>query len=343
VEIRFANEVVSVFTISPRTLERTKYWRDIESIAALSQSAGCTGVLLFTGNDTFVEPWIAAQAVIEATTSLSPLVAVNPAYMHPFSVAKMVSSLAYVHQRRVHLNLVTGTALSHLRALGDDESLSKDDRYDRMIEYVKIIDALLSPTRTANFTGRFYRVENLQLPPGIDPELMPSYYAAGESEGARRLRDATGAIGMEMLRPELGNGVYGKGIHFGIVTRSEQTEAWRVARELFPEDRLGQRIQERSMGNTDAEWKRRMFVAAQAPDPLVTGYWLEPFKNFKADCPYYVGDRQSVASLIESLVRAGIRTFILDIPNSATEFDEVRAAFASAESRLQQHPPQATS
>jgi len=37
-----------------------------------------------------------------------PLVAVQPVYMHPYSVAKMVSTLAFLHQRRVFLNMVAG-------------------------------------------------------------------------------------------------------------------------------------------------------------------------------------------------------------------------------------------
>ena len=46
--------------------------------------------------------------MIEATERLRPLIAVQPVYMHPYSVAKMITSLAYLHGRAVDLNIVGG-------------------------------------------------------------------------------------------------------------------------------------------------------------------------------------------------------------------------------------------
>lgn len=151
-----------------------------------SDQYNCTGMLLFTGNDTYVDPWVVAQTVIARTKDLSPLIAVNPLYMHPFTAAKLVSSFAYVWRRKVFLNMVTGTALSHMQALNDH--VSHDDRYARLAEYVAIIRALLASTAPVTFHGHFYRCENLQLPPGIPAELQPEYLIAGSSDAALRLR-----------------------------------------------------------------------------------------------------------------------------------------------------------
>ena len=46
------------------------------------------------------------------TERLSPLIAVNPISMHPFTAAKCISSLANLYSRKVFLNMVAGTALS---------------------------------------------------------------------------------------------------------------------------------------------------------------------------------------------------------------------------------------
>ena len=43
--------------------------------------------------------------IIGATGTLCPLVAIQPLAMHPYSVAKMVTSLAFLHGRRVYLNI----------------------------------------------------------------------------------------------------------------------------------------------------------------------------------------------------------------------------------------------
>jgi len=46
--------------------------------------------LIYTDNG-LVDPWLIAQAMITHTERLCPLVAVQPVYMHPYAVAKMVA------------------------------------------------------------------------------------------------------------------------------------------------------------------------------------------------------------------------------------------------------------
>ena len=99
-EFTFNEERVTAFTISPRTMNVADYWHNIERCIAWSSSYGATGILLFEGNDTFVSVWVAGQAAFEHSKTLSPLVAVNPIYMHPFSVAKLVNSYAQTTDAR---------------------------------------------------------------------------------------------------------------------------------------------------------------------------------------------------------------------------------------------------
>ena len=88
-------------------------------VARFSDRNGFAGILLFSGNDMFVEPWSMAQHILAHTEQGSPLIAVNPIYMHPFTVAKFVSSFALLYHRKVYLNMITGTATSDLRGLGE--------------------------------------------------------------------------------------------------------------------------------------------------------------------------------------------------------------------------------
>jgi alkanesulfonate monooxygenase len=332
-EIRLRNRVVRSFTISPRTLDERLYWENIRTVAQLSQRYSCTGILIFTGNDTFVEPWLVAHSVILESEHLSPLVAVNPMYLHPFTAAKMVSSFAYLYKRKIYLNMVTGTALSHSQALNDQ--LSHDERYERLAEYIQIIQGLTSGTRAVNFDGRFYKVASLTLQPKVPENLTPEFLIAGQSEAAQRVVETTGSIGMQMLQPklelELGKA---RGIHLGIITRRDRSAAWDAAQALFPEDRRGQKALDISMSNTDSVWKRRMRLAAEEPDVSASGYWLAPFRNFRADCPYFVGSHQEVADLLVRLIRKGIEVFILDIPAQEIEFQNINTAFEIAERAL---------
>ena len=331
--IQLADDAVEVFAISPRTTAQTLYWKDIQTVTRLSQQSDCTGVLIFTGNDVYVEPWIVAHYVITETETLVPLVAVNPVYMHPFSAAKMISSFAYLYKRRVYLNLVTGTALSYLEALGD--RLSHDDRYERLREYVQIISRLLGDDGLTSFDGRFYQASNLVLLPKVPKSLFPGFLVAGQSEAAQEICRSIGGVGMQMLQPGLDHAINDQtGIHFGIVTREKEERAWAAAKRLYHEDEAGREVLDYSMSNTDSVWKRDLKRTADDEAKLPANYWLTPFRNLKADCPYVVGDYEYVVNLLVSLIEKGIRVFVLEIPPLEEEFQHINTAFGMAARRL---------
>lgn len=324
---------VRVFTISPRTGDPQKYWENIVNLADWSEQYGCTGLLLFTGNDTFIDPWVAAHGMLARTRTLAPLVAVNPIYMHPFTAAKMIMSLSRMYGRKVYLNLVTGTATSYLESLGD--RLTHDDRYARLLEYGQVIRRLLQHTRPVTCAGRFYHLEHVQLLPGLPEALQPEFVLAGQSPAAREVCRALDAVGMQMLRASLDEAIDGvRGMHFGIVTRPIDADARRVAAEWFPESEEDRLLLDLSMRNTDSTWKRELHDAAGGPADPASPYWLTPFRNFKADSPYLVGDYGRVADVIARLIHKGIDTFIVDLPASEEEFRHVHAAFEAAAAHL---------
>ncbi|HKQ08257.1 MAG TPA: LLM class flavin-dependent oxidoreductase [Blastocatellia bacterium] len=331
--MNLADGPIDVFTINPRTTDQVLYWRDIQTVTRLSQKFDCTGVLIFTGNDVYVDPWLVAHQLLNETETLCPLIAVNPVYMHPFTAAKMISSFAYLYKRKVYLNLVTGTALSYLEALGD--GLSHDERYERLQEYVQIVSLLLSGPGLVNFSGKYYQVSNLFLLPSVPAELFPGFLIAGQSEAAQRICAEVGGTGMQMLKPQLEQAVTSqRGIHFGIVTRGKESEAWEAAKRLYPEDEEGREVLDFSMGNTDSVWKRDLKGISDDPRSLPPNYWLTPFRNLKADCPTVVGDYEYVAGLLVRLIERGIRTFILEIAPQEQEFYHINVAFEMAAKRI---------
>ena len=172
-----------------------------------------TGILLFAGNDTLVEPFSIAQHILAHTAESSPLIAVNPIYMHPFTAAKFVSSFALLYHRKIYLNMITGTAASDLHGLGD-EQLSHQDRYTRLGEFMHIVRQLLASTRPVNFNGKFYTTNNLQLRPGLPPALMPEFLIAGQSDDAYRVAKQMGCLMMQMLPPNLEEGINGSRCKF---------------------------------------------------------------------------------------------------------------------------------
>lgn len=332
-EFTYRDKRICTFAISPRTLEPAEYWRNIEQVGQWCGDYRFTGPLLFTGNDTFVEPWVAAQTVIDRF-GVSPLVAVNPVYMHPFSVAKMISSYAYAFDQQVFLNMVTGTSLSQHEALHDP--LDHDEKYDRLLEYIQVIQLLIEKSPSAiSYAGKHYQVSDLALVPPVAESLRPGYFVAGHSDKAMAVKAETGAVGMQMLMPGLVDDVKNvQGIHFGLMTRKTEEAAWEAAHSRFPESERGKFILERSMKNTDSVWKKRLKFAADTLDQSENGYWLAPFRSFQADCPYFIGSHEQVRDLVVSLVRAGIEHIILDVPPSEEDFAEVAEAFGQAEEVL---------
>src|SRR5258706_2743088 len=176
-----ADQGLKIFSTCPPSISgrAVAYRSQVEEIARWSEDAGCEGILVYTDNG-LVDPWLVSQVIIGATEHLCPLVAVQPVYMHPYSVAKMVASIAFLHGRRVHLNMVAGGFANDLAALNDPTP--HDERYARLVEYTEAIQRLLQTAGPVTYERRYYRVSNLKLTPALPPELMPEVLISGSSE-----------------------------------------------------------------------------------------------------------------------------------------------------------------
>jgi alkanesulfonate monooxygenase len=162
-----------IFSTCPQSKDvvRDAYLRQVADVARWSEDAGCEGILVYTDNS-IVDPWLVTQVVIESTERLCPLVAVQPVYMHPYSVAKMVTSLAYLHDRRIYLNMLAGGFRNDLLALGDDTP--HDERYDRTTAYTQIILDLLRGDAPVTRNNGYYEVTGLRLTPRCRPSCSPA-------------------------------------------------------------------------------------------------------------------------------------------------------------------------
>src|SRR5438093_9132369 len=153
---------IEIFSTCPQSsgADPTAYVRNVVDVARWSEQAGCRGILVYTDNS-LVDPWLVSQIIIQQTESLCPLVAVQPAYMHPYAVAKMVTSFGYLHGRRLYLNMVAGGFKNDLESLNDPTP--HDERYARLVEYTKLIMDLLSGPGPVTLKGRYYTVANVKM------------------------------------------------------------------------------------------------------------------------------------------------------------------------------------
>ncbi len=312
------------------------YLHQVQEVARWSEDAGCEGILVFTDNGQ-LDPWLVSQVIIAATERLCPLVAIQPVYMHPYTVAKMIASFAALYGRRLYLNMVAGGFKNDLAALND--LTPHDERYARLAEYTGIIQSLTRTAQAVSFDGRYYRVTNLKLTPPVPAELAPGVLISGSSPAGMDAARQLGATAIEYPKPvgeyaaALPANVGSSGIRIGIIARSEDAAAWSVARARFPEDRKGQLTHQLAMKVSDSSWHRQLSALGNAGLEAENPYWLVPFQNYKAMCPYLVGSYDRVADEVARYVDIGYRTFILEAPASADEMRHTGAVFERAVAR----------
>ena len=337
---------LKIYSTCPQSkdLDRSEYSQAVANVSRWSEAAGCTGILVYTDNG-IVDPWLVSQIVIENTDRLKPLVAIQPIYMHPYSAAKMVASLAFIYGRAVSLNMLAGGFKNDLLALGDETP--HDERYARTIEYTQIMMGLLRGGGPVTVDGHYYRVTNLRMTPPVPAELVPEVLISGSSPAGLAASRTLGATAVKYPRPPgeeqawVGDDPAGSfGVRVGIIARDSAEEAWRVANERFPEDRRGKITHRLAMQVSDSHWHHQLSerredsadIAASGgePDP----YWLGPFQNYKTFCPYLVGSYERVGQMLAHYIAIGSQTFILDIPASKEELEHIGIVFERAHHKV---------
>ena len=326
---------ISVFSTSPQSADHPpgEFVDHVVEAAQWSEDAGCTGTLVYTDNR-LVDAWLVGQLILQNTKQLAPLIAVQPVYMHPYTVANLVTSLGFLYNRRVYLNMVAGGFRNDLLALGDPTP--HDERYARLTEYIHVISKLLEASRAdgfVEFAGAHYDVSKLKLTPPLPEELSPGIFLSGSSPAGLEAVRATGATCIQYPHPPeeyleplpVDEGEFG--LRIGIIARPEKQAAWEVAEARFPADRHGALTHQFAMKVSDSQWHKQLsHLAEQVGEESV--YWLRPFEHYKTMCPYLVGDYDEVAREVNRYASIGYSTFILDIPPDKQELQHTSEVFA---------------
>ncbi|MDB4445804.1 LLM class flavin-dependent oxidoreductase [bacterium] len=313
--------------------DSASYLSQVVDVARWSEEAGCRGILVYADNG-IVDPWTVSQAILANTKEISPLVAVQPVYMHPFTIAKKVASLAFLYQRRICLNMLAGGFCNDHLAL--DDPTPHDERYDRLVEYTKIIQGLCVNSRGITQDGKYYSVRNLKMNPPLPTELQPHYMMSGSSPAGMAAAVATGATAIQYPEATADNkyhagvtnqGPASTGVRVGVIARATSEEAWEIAEERFPRDRRGQLTHHLAMKTSDSHWHQQLSKQKERPAGEDSPYWMRPFHTYKTFCPYLVGSYEQIISEISSYLAMGHRTFIFDIPSCQQELEHINMVF----------------
>ncbi|GAA0703676.1 LLM class flavin-dependent oxidoreductase [Kitasatospora atroaurantiaca] len=317
-------------TFSYSKADQRDYLTQIRQIAQWSEQAGFHGTLIYTDNST-VDPWLVGQEVLRSTERLAPLIALQPAYLHPYAAAKMIATYGCLYGRRVCLNLVAGGFQNDLAALGD--RTPHDERYQRLVEYALIIKGLLAGPEPVTFGGRYYAVKNLAMTPSLPPAIQPGILISGSSPAGLAAAGAIGATPIRYPEPLNDNSpvdVAIGGVRIGIIARETSAEAWRVALDRFPPDRRGRIMHTMAKKVSDSHWYARLSDLEERPAGPDSPYWLGPFRNYRSRCPYLVGSYQEVSAEVARYIQLGCHTFILDVPRNEEELQYTALVFEQA-------------
>ena len=334
--VEISRPAIELFSTCPESsaVDREVYVQSIIDAARWSEETGCKGILVYSDNS-LLDAWLVAHIIIQHTKALCPLIAVQPVYMHPYTVAKMVTSFAQLYGRRIYLNMIAGGFKNDLAALHD--TTPHDERYDRLVEYTNIIKNLLTATSPVTHKGKYYTTENLKLAPPFPPDLYPGIFVSGSSEAGLAAARSMRCTAIKYPRPSdeeaLPKDEGEFGIRIGIITRESEDQAWEIAHRRFPEDRKGQITHQLAMRVSDSVWHKQLSELGDKSGR--SPYWLVPFQNYKTMCPYLVGSYECVGKELGRYLRSGYTKFVLDIPSDAEELRHTRIAFERAKEATQ--------
>jgi alkanesulfonate monooxygenase len=339
-EVREAGNAVETFTVCPSHVDAfggtaargDGYLKVLARHCAAAETLGATGMLIYDFWQS-LDPWIAAMLVLANSTTLEPIVAVNPALTHPAIAARAVAGLGYLYGRRVNLNVVAGAKAADLRALGLEQP--EDGKYARMADF---IDGLRGVLRGEPHLGPWYRLH--VAPPEPPPPLArsPRMLAPGSRSPqlAAVLPRLDRVLVMAKPRADLaeehqrlaGAGLKGGlAMIVGMVARETDEQAWDAASRHYAgtrRDALINRVFARELTSSQHLANLTSAAAASVHDECL---WYGAGR-IGMDCPKLVGSYRTVATALAAYRELGVRTIVLDLPFDVTEYEHMARVLA---------------
>lgn len=287
---------LELLTRTARTCDEAGYRTILVTVGAVNNHFG--------PDAPYVDPFVAAAAIVPATERLRPLVALRSGTMLPATAARMCSTLDVLSGGRLSVNAVSGGRTLTMYGERDEHA----ERYARTDEQLTVLRGLWTEERFS-FRGRFYSAEDAIMAPKPLQRPHPPIYFAGQSPPAREVgarhadcmllpgttpeRAAEYAADMRRRAAEAGRSLR-VGTHFYIVARSTESEALEAAEALLA--RLDPRLERGQAGGNER---------------VAPGLWLGMRRLWGEASLTLIGSYEQVAGALRSFVDAGITTFIL--------------------------------
>ncbi|GAA1350420.1 LLM class flavin-dependent oxidoreductase [Saccharothrix algeriensis] len=283
------------------------------------EEAGYDTVLIGYGPDS-PDPFQVAAYAAAHSSRIRMLLAHRAGVVFPTVAARMIASLDHFTGGRISLNLVPGGTLdTHPRQDGD--YLSKDERYARTGEYLRVLKAAWTSPTAFSHHGEHYRFDDYE--PHVRPLQRPwvPLYVAGSSPAAQAVAgahaDCYACYGEPLART-------------AEVVSSVRAEAARAGRSTAPcfvarftvvlgedDDHARERARQHvrragapvDPGILNNEGNRRLKAAASAAEHHDRALWTVPIGSWGSVLNALVGSPRTVADALLDYVRLGVTGF----------------------------------
>jgi alkanesulfonate monooxygenase len=304
------------------------HFREALQQARWAEEAGHSAFVI-RSNNRLVDPWTLAQLILHETDRIRPVVTVQPLYAHPYTVAKRVASLASVYGRAPHLNLAAGAYRADLLAL--DDRTPHAQRYERLVEFGRVVSALLTSESPVVHDGLYYRLHKPAALPPLPASQLPRMFVCTSSARGITAAQELGATAVH--HPSDGSIIPSDCVRIGVIAREDSDTAWEVAHDRFPVNPASRFEHRLDVALSDS--CRQTNLQSAAVEGESRELWLVPFEQQQSLSAYVVGSHVEVARYLRQWMDAGVRTFVMEEPSSPADLEHVRCAFERAWRRHQ--------
>lgn len=302
--------------------------RSIRHIQALENTRVGGSLVYF--HHTSLDPWMIATKMIQHTKHHVPLIALQPYTMEPATAAMMIHSIYRLYGRKVDVNMITGGLPDDLEQMGN--TLTKEERFARLIEYTTILRSLLTSNEPLTFQGQYYRYKELVLHAAIPEAYMPQVFVPLIVPSKASIQAIDHAADIAITLPKtfshfqehfiqpLASSSCQYAVKMKIIARPTEQEAFAIAEAHQLEELKLKRIARSILGQSTSLLEEEKAIL---------------YPSWGASL--VMGSYDQVLSYLRKYVAAGVRHFVLPYLFTIEDTAHLEVIFSRLETELTNH------